>query len=382
MAMRLRAHPPRRPTLALADLRRHHLSVVLEHLVHNGPRSRAALADEVGLTKATISALVTDLLSRELVQERGPVAGGIGRPGIDVCVSTTVVAIGLQVDADGVAACVVDLAGTLRSRHRSDGDHRDLAPGRVLGRLADVAAAAMADIEEAGLWCAGGALAVPGLVAPATGALFVAPNLHWLDVDLTSPQHAMGLPPTLPVGVDNEANLGALAELRHGAGRSASSFVYVSGGVGIGAGLVIGGRVIRGSHGFAGELGHVVVDPSGRSCACGARGCLETIVGAGRRASRPRRADALAVALRNVVHLIDPEAIVLGGTLADDADDLAPMVAERLREQTLGGRWRPCSVVRSSLGVDAALVGAATIALDEVIADPTIVPIDPVTQTA
>ncbi len=368
--------------MGLPDMRRHHLSVVLEHLVRSGPRSRAALAQDIGLTKATVSAVVADLLSRALVEEREPASGRIGRPAIALGVSTSVVALGLQIDADRVEASVVDLAGTVRARHRRGGDHREAEPAEVLGLLRDVTAEAMADVHDEGLWCAGAGLAVPGLVDPETGALFVAPNLHWLDVDLTAPQSLLGLPPSLPVTVDNEANLAALAELRHGVGRQHSSFVYVSGGVGIGAGVVIGGRVVRGAHGFAGELGHVGIDPSGSRCACGERGCLETVVGVGRRASAVRRADALAAALRDVVNLIDPEAVVLGGAFSPGGDELASAVADRLHASTLGARWRPCPVMTSSLGPDAALLGATTTALDAVVADPTIVPVEPLTQTA
>ncbi|MDZ7675301.1 MAG: ROK family transcriptional regulator [Acidimicrobiales bacterium] len=370
-----------RPRMGLLDVRRHHLSLVLDHLVRSGPRSRAALAQETGLTKATVSALVADLLARQLVEEREPVGGRIGRPATDIAVSHTVVALGLQVDADRVAACVLDIAGDIRSRHSRGGDHRDAEPATVLELLREVTAEAMADIEAADLWCAGGALAVPGLVDE-TGELFVAANLHWLDVDLTAPQSRLGLPPSFPIVVDNEANLAALAELRHGLGRDLTSFVYVSGGVGVGAGAVIDGRIVRGANGFAGELGHVVVDPSGVRCACGTRGCLETVVGARRRTSSARRADALAAAFRNVVHLLDPEAVILGGSLAAGDEEIADAVAERLRETTLGGRWRPCPVLGSALGPDAALIGAATVAIDDVIADPTTVPVDPLTQTA
>jgi predicted NBD/HSP70 family sugar kinase len=126
----------------------------------------------------------------------------------------------------------------------------------------------------------------------------------------------------------------------------------------------------------------VVVEPSGTRCACGARGCLETVVGSRRRASASRRADALAAALHNVVHLLDPQAVVLGGGLAGDDGDLAEAVGQRLNATTLGGRWRPCPVRGSTVGPDAALVGAATVALDGVVADPTTVPLDPLSATA
>jgi predicted NBD/HSP70 family sugar kinase len=118
-----------------------------------------------------------------------------------------------------------------------------------------------------------------------------------------------------------------------------------------------------------------VIDPTGKPCACGARGCLETLVGADAGAAPDQLADALAAALRTVVHLFDPEAIVLGGTLAALGETFAQRVGDTLAAVTLGAHWHTCTVRRSLLGADAALVGAATAALDTVLSDPTIVPL-------
>ncbi len=357
----------------LSDVRRHHLSVVLEHLVRNGPRSRAALAQETSLTKATVSALVADLIDRGLVDELDtPNAGRVGRPATDVGVTgNRIGALGLQIDVDGVAACVVDLAGEMRLVHRDPTPNRDLPATQALDRLSRVTERALADAIELGIECIGGALALPGLVDPHSGTLFVAPNLHWFDADLASLAATLHLPPDFPLAVDNEANLGALAELRHGAGQQHRSFVYVSAGGGVGAGIVLDGRVLRGSHGFAGELGHIVIDPAGAPCTCGARGCLETVIGDVSLAPPEQLVGALAAALRTVVHLIDPEAIVLGGALAGLGAGFAHQVGERLAATTLGAHWHACVVLRSSLGPDAALIGAATAALDTIISDPT-----------
>ncbi len=360
----------------LSDVRRHHLSLVLEHLARNGPRSRAALAQETGLTKSTVSALVGDLLARDLVEELDtPRAGRVGRPSVDVGVAGRGLgALGLAIDVDSVAACVVDVTGDVRVTRRRNAANRDARASQVVARLRTVTARAVDAAARLGIRCIGATLALPGLVDATSRTLFVAPNLHWFDADLGALRGDLRLPSELPIAVDNEANLGALAELRHGAGRDLSSFVYVSAGVGVGAGVVVDGRILRGAHGFAGELGHVVVDPDGRRCACGARGCLETVIGADRDATLEHAADALAVALRSVVHLVDPEAVVLGGSLTAYGDTLAARVEDRLHATTLGARWHPCTVHLSTVGSDAPLLGAATAALDTVLADPTLVP--------
>lgn len=371
-------------TMNITDVRRHHLSIVLDHLARNGPRSRATLAQETGLTKATVSLLVADLLDRDLVEELDtPKDGRVGRPATDVAAAgRRVGGLGLEIDVDRVAASIVDLSGEVRAQRVHTGDSRKVRSTSVVDRLRKVAREVLAEADTAGIHCVGGTLALPGLVDPASGTLFVAPNLHWFDVDVASAMKRLELPPALPMTVENEANLAALAELRLGAGQGLSSFVYVSGGIGIGAGIVLDGRLARGAHGFAGELGHVVVDPSGRLCACGTRGCLETIAGAGSDASPDQVAEALATALRSVVHVIDPEAILLGGTFSELGDGFAVTVRDRLHEITLGARWSPCDVRPAALGADATLIGAATMALDGVLADPTIVPTRPATRTA
>jgi predicted NBD/HSP70 family sugar kinase len=357
----------------LGAVRRHHLSLVLESLLHEGPGSRSDLAKRIGLTKATMSALVADLLNRGRAKELDLVAEGrVGRPAAAIApAGWSVGALGLEIGTDGVSACVVDLAGDVRIRRSRGGDNRRSRPGKVLDRVRTVARLALEEAAAAGVHCAGAGLAVPGLVDPATRALFVAPNLHWLDVDLTALDDDLGF----EVRVDNEANLGALAELRHGAARGLQSFVFVSAGVGVGGAVVLDGSVVRGVHGFAGELGHVAVDPAGPTCACGTRGCLEAVIGADASAGHELLAGALATALRSVVHLVDPQAIVLGSALAEH-DRLPEVLGEQLRTNTLGGRWRPCEVRRSTLGPDAAAIGAATTVLDTVLADPTLVPLN------
>lgn len=371
-------------TMDLTDVRRHHLSLVLQRLRREGPRSRAALAQETGLTKATVSALITELLRRDLVTELETTKDGrVGRPGTDVAATGRGIGgLGLQIEVDHVAASIIDLTGAVRAEASHRADNRTAGPKRLIERLRKVAGTALAIADAEGIRCVGGTLAVPGLVDPRSGTLFVAPNLHWFNADLAALTERLGLPESIPLTFENEANLGALAEQRVGVGQDVSSFVYVSGGWGIGAGIILDGRLIRGGHGFAGELGHVMVDALGRPCACGAIGCLETVAGLDAEADDAAVADALAIALRDVVHLVDPEAIVLGGSFAERGERFAATVREQLIASTLGARWSPVDVRPSRLGHDAAIVGAATVALDRILDDPSLVPAVPATRTA
>lgn len=379
----MKVKAPPRSAMGLSELRRHHLSVLLEQLLDNGPRSRAELAEETGLTKATVSSLVTDLLERDLVQELNTQRDGrIGRPGVLVAARMgRVGGIGLQIDRDFIAACVVDFSGNILVQHRRQMDNLSTDPDRIFARLGRIATRVVAEAVQRGIHCVGATLAVPGLVDPGTGTLCLAPNLHWLDADVSELLVRHVFPLGFGAHVENEANLGALAELRCGAGKQLSSFVYLSAGSGVGAGVIIDGYLVRGSHGFAGELGHIVVDPNGSPCSCGANGCLETIVGRPGTTSQVV-AEALAVALRSVVHVVDPEAIILGGRLSNLEEGFSAHLRQSIRTNTLGGRWHPCEVTSSAFGANATLVGAGIRALDDVLTDPTRIPYQPTSQPA
>ena len=206
--------------------------------------------------------------------------------------------------------------------------------------------------------------------------------------------------PGLLLGIDNEANLAALAEHWDGAARDLDDFVCVSGEVGIGGGVFVGGELFRGTHGFGGELGHIMVDPSGARCACGARGCLETVAGrdavlraagvpahdgAAELLARACAGDAralaalagaglaLGVALTAVVNVLDPEAVLLGGYLAPFTPWLEGPVSTELGRRVLASAWSGCEIRAAGLAEGAAARGAAAGVLRAVLADPSLV---------
>ncbi|WP_169985548.1 ROK family protein [Microbispora sp. H10836] len=294
-------------------MRARNLALVLGAVGARGSVTRAALAEITGLTKTTVSKLVGDLIEGGLVVETGTVRDGErGRPGVEIRISgQRVAALGLEVNVDYLAVCVVDLARTVRLRRTQAVDNRAAAPVDVIARLGDLAATVVDEAVEKGLRVVGGVLAVPGPVDMTSGVVHNAPNLGWRDVPLAS---LLRFP--FPVRVENEANLAALGELWFGSGLP--DFLHVSGEIGIGAGLVVRGRLFRGAHGLAGELGHVVVSPGGPPCRCGGRGCLEQYAGQ----------DALLTAVRGAAASIGPAA----GTRQAGASGEVP--AEEPREVT------------------------------------------------
>ncbi|MET7303571.1 ROK family transcriptional regulator [Embleya sp. NPDC005575] len=391
---------PLRPT-HLGTMRERNLALVLGGIARHQPVTRARLAELTGLTKTTVAAQVTTLEGLRLVSGALPVrGGGRGRPGAPVSLAPGPVAgLGLEVNGHYLAACVLDLTHAVRLRESVACDNGGREPHETVAALAALARRITDRAGDAGITLVGTAVALPGVTVEDH---VNAPNLGWEAVPASAlladalPAQALG------IEVDNEANLGALGELWYGAGRGAGSYLYLSGEIGIGAGIVFDGELFRGGHGAAGELGHVVVDPDGPACRCGGTGCLEQVAGLDavlRAAGVPdgtgrceprltellRRLDdrdhhaleavdaagrGLAVALVGAVNLLDPDTVVLGGSHARLAPWLIPPIEKAI---ALGGgklRGRTPVLRASTLGAESAVRGAAGTVLTRILADP------------
>ncbi|MER5886426.1 ROK family transcriptional regulator [Streptomyces sp. NPDC001941] len=391
---------PLGPKADKETVRRHNLSLVLRAVHDEGEATRAGVAARVGLTRAAVSSLVEQLLESGFVTESGKTfSGQAGRPGTMLKVARAGVAgVGVEVNVDYVSVCVVDLAGTDRVRLTEHLDHRGAEPAGVLARAARIADRALESAERQELRPVGVTLALPGLLA--RGTVRQAPNLGWSEVPADA-LFAGALSARLPVRSENEANLAALAELWFGGAGAVRTFLYLTGEIGVGGALVLGGELLRGAHGFAGEIGHAVVDPQGPPCRCGARGCLEQYAGQGALlraagldedsgatgvAELERRAaagEAPAVAaleaagavlgrvLATAVNLFDPEAVVLGGIYRGLAPWLAPAAGAELAARGVSGLWTPeAGRLRASSSAGDAARGAAALVVRDVLADP------------
>ncbi len=349
------------------SLRDHNLGLAMRHVASSPtPMSRADLAGVTGLTKATVSALVDELLAGGLLAEVAPPPRtGAGRPPVGLTLTPKGPAgLGLEVNVDYLAACLLDLTGAQRQLEIRRGDQRGRPPRRVLSDLARLAAETVRAADSEGLRVGGIAVGMPGLV---TGGLVqLAPNLGWRGVEvataLTTRLGSLGISVAdHQVTVDNEANLAALAEL-HAAAQPRPSFLYISGEIGVGAGIVLDGQLLRGTRGYGGELGHVTIRPDGPPCRCGARGCLEAYAnqetllrtagldpGSGverlvelakRGGRRPLAAlgevgSALGVAAAGVVNLLDVDTVVLGGIYAPLSAWLAEPVSREIAQRSI-----------------------------------------------
>ncbi|WP_327004865.1 ROK family transcriptional regulator [Dactylosporangium sp. NBC_01737] len=403
------------PTDQLA-LRRVNLSRTLRHIRTNGPRSRAAIAAATGLHKATVSSLVDELLSRRLVREIGTEhSGSAGRPGRGIALSPDVGAVGIEINVDYLAVHGSDLTGrtVIEKRVSFDAKGRDVE--RCLDDLTQAAQRTLAELVRRGVTPVGLTVAVPGLVDVARGVVVLAPNLGWRDVPVAT-RLAHGLDPDLWIGVDNDANLAALAEYTWGVAAGTDDLVYLTGEVGVGGGVIVNGRLLRGADGFSGEVGHLPLDPGGSRCGCGRVGCWETKVGLAelvrratpdvaygleqgpipdpeeriaevmRRLARGDKAVAAAVAEVGrwlghggaiLVNLFNPRVIVLGGYFAELADHLIPSAQANLARMAVASTAARCHFVASHLGFTAAARGGAGVVVERMIEDPTAVSLAP-----
>ncbi len=413
---RLDRAPGRRQTPAdQATVRRSNLGLVLRHLRDSGSRSRARIAHETGLNKATVSSLVAALTDRGLVSA-GDIdrAGSVGRPGLIVHLDgTAVCGIGVELNVDYAATLVLDLRGEVLFEHLIALDVPALGPDRTLDAVAELVAEASAAAAARGASPVAVTVAIPGLVRSADGVVTYAPNLGWHDVPVLAGLRER-IDPGCPIRVDNDANLSAIAEWVMGSEARTPDLVYLTGEVGIGGGVIVSDQLLRGAGGLSGEVGHTSLGDPRVVCGCGRRGCWETVVGLSallreaadhgdfvhdpardldaRLAEIARRADAgdertlaalgrvgtgLGTGAAVLINLFNPNVIILGGYFAVLGRFLTgPMTAE-LRARVFAPDLAGARVVLSTLGFTAAVRGGAHVALESVFDDPTRVPTVP-----
>jgi predicted NBD/HSP70 family sugar kinase len=376
---------------ATDEVRRRNTGVLLRLLREGGALSRAELARQSGLAKATVGTIVGQLQRAGAVVEGATASNGRGRPGTPLELDGhTLAGLGIEVNLGYVAVTALDLGG--RELWFEERPAPEDGPG--LPDVLRLARDEVAGAEARGISLLGLTVAVPGLIDRARGVVVEAPNLGWHDVPLA--EHLRDeLGDDVPVAVDNDANCAARAESTRGVAVGVDDFVYLTGTVGLGAGIVSGGRVLRGSRGLAGEVGHQPVGDARHRCACGRTGCWEAMVGlralvdatgvalepgedpvayAGRLVgdlgpeleTNEGVRDIAASLGRGVALLnatLDPRMIVLGGSFVPLGPLFVPAIEKAVSRGFSGAG---CTVALSTLGLHAASVGAAVDALDDV----------------
>lgn len=385
------------PAATQDEVRRHNLGRLLRLLHVQGATSRSRLTAMTGLNRSTVRALTAELAAAGLVRESVPEARGrAGRPSILVePESVCTYAIALDVGVEHLIAARIGLGGVVHDRREIRRQKIDHDVRKTLRRVHALVEAMLAAAPPGGV-CVGIGVGVSGVVGAGDGLVRFAPNLGWEDIPLGR-MLSDKLGGRLQVTVGNDGDLGARAEHIRGVAAGFSDVIYISGEVGIGGGIIIGGRPLLGAGGYGGEIGHMCVNPRGRLCRCGRRGCWETEVGeeavliATGAAAGTELADVLAahaagdrrtvngmrkvgewmgLGVVNLVNIFNPEMIVFGGMTRGVFAVTEPGTRKAL-DGALSAPGQQVRLELAALGVDSTVVGAAELAFAPLLDNPT-----------
>ena len=371
----------------LEHARSHNRRVVIETARLHGPLSRAEIARLTGLTSQTVSNIVDELEGAGMLKADAPRTGGRGQPATPLSIDPDgAYSVGLQFDHHGLTAVLVDLAGQVRRRLTAQ--ISDLRPETAVAEMArsvkELRTKARIDWSRV----IGAGLAMPGPFNPAGQRLMGPTSLPgWDDPDVDAIARRIGL----PLLIENDAKAAAIGEHLHGRAKRLNSFVYLFVGMGLGTGLFVDGHIYKGAGRNAGEIGHIVVEPEGRPCHCGNRGCLERYVSlraayesvgikgfdrdtpeelSHRLAAGDRKVmDWLRSTLRPLRHainvleaMLDPETIILGGVMTEP---LLRWIAEHLPPLAVSVADHPgrpmARLIVGAAGPDTPALGAAAL---------------------
>jgi glucokinase-like ROK family protein len=376
------------------------LALILHTLRTDAPLSRAEIAATTGLNKATVSSMIRDLLQNDFVREleNGQAPAEVGRPAIMIEPNPEAgTFIGAEINVDFISIVIANFSVEILSRRFESTSHLH-SQEAILQRFLFLLHEAVQQAQGSGRPLFGIGVGVPGLVDVRTGQLIFAPNLNWQDVDL---RRLIQERVDVPVYVMNEANQAALGERYFGAGITSSYMLYVSFGIGIGGGIVSTGALVEGATGFAGEVGHMAVEREGLRCNCGSRGCWETVAGSGALLRRvreavskgqdtwlvtatsgdlarleiglvveaARRGDSVAldalhetavwmgIGLANLMNILNPERVVIGGPLSEAQAFVLPVIRETVAERAWDQVSDRAEIVMAAHGRDATVLG-------------------------
>jgi len=392
-------------------VRQINLSAILNQLARHAPVSRAGLAETTGLNKTTVSSLVSELIERQFVHEVGIKSAGMGRPAVLLTLNPQAgFIVSAEIGVDFILVICTNFAPGIVWRHEVH-TNPTLGKRAILDRTLALLHQAIDMGRQSCDKLLGMAVGIPGLVDQGTGTLLFAPNLKWENVPLYK---ILRDEFDTPLYVDNEANLAALGEHFFGAARGYEEVLYISAGVGLGGGILHGGRVVSGVTGVGSEFGHMTMDPDGELCNCGNRGCWETLVsqqalfryirdaisqGHSSKLSElsmsdmdgltvpivveaARAGDSLAldaldrvghhlgIGIASLVNALNPELIVFGGIMSLAGDFLMPVVSDEMKNRALRWNRAATKVVLAQHGFNACVMGGVAAVYQAILAQP------------
>ena len=379
---------PKRQTANHNLIRRINRSLILHQLRTAAPQSRATLAEHTGLTRSTVSSLVDELIADNLIHETGIGPSRGGRRGTLLALNPEGgCAIGVEITADAVLVMLTDFVA--QPRWQEGFTLETTEPEHVISRTETLIETALRyNAAHDAMKPLGIGLGIVGLVDTAAGVLKRATNLDWTDIPFRARWEERF---HLPVYVGNEASIATLGENYFGAAQGYSDFIYLKiARSGIGAGVFVNGALYHGTDGYAGEVGHMVVDMSGPACACGSRGCWEAVLrqalasvaDTGALVEQAQRGHAEAerilqrvievnaVGIASLVNIFNPQMVVLGGTVGQALAPVLPEIRRRVSEHTITPDAQSVELVASQITSNACALGAVALVLDDILGEP------------
>ncbi|WP_374723499.1 ROK family protein [Calidifontibacillus erzurumensis] len=364
--------------------------LVLSTILAFAPISRAEIASQLGLNKATVSSLVNELLDEELIYESGPGESSGGRRPVMLLFNERAgYAIGVDIGVNYILGIVTDLTGTIvyeEKRNLQKVEYQEL-----ISIIHEMIAHLIENVPPSRYGVVGIGIGVPGIVDK-NGKVLLAPNLRWKDVDLLNKLKERF---HYPILIENEANAGAYGEKKFGLGQDFSNIIYVSAGIGIGVGIILNHDLYRGFHGYAGESGHMTIVADGEKCTCGSTGCWEAYASEHALLQQAKQNKRLAnksldelmklaekqdkdtielfqkigtylgIGISNLIKTFNPQQIIIGNTLANAEKWIEKPMMESVKKQTLFFYWNDLAIDFSKLSTHSTALGVAAFVIEE-----------------
>ena len=368
-------------------------SLVLKKIINHSPISRAAVAQEVGLNKGTVSSLVNDLLEDQLIYESGPGKSSGGRRPVMLLFNEKAgYSIGIDIGVNYLLGVLTDLSGNICNEREVT--FKNLSYEEIESQLFNTIDYLMASAPKSPHGVIGIGVGVPGIVDN-SGEILLAPNLKWKNLNL---KLILESKYKIPVIIENEANAGAYGEKKFGAGQDSEDIIYVSAGIGIGVGLILNGSLYKGSNGFSGELGHMTIQVNGPTCRCGNKGCWELyaseqalLTAAEKMQLAPLKGkeldlnglmafaeqgdkkvvslfeqagDYLGVGINNIINSFNPQQVIIGNRMASSSKWLNKTLTDRVSNQALWFQQNNLTICFSELGAFSSALGVSAFSIE------------------
>ncbi|MEI2464325.1 ROK family transcriptional regulator [Niallia taxi] len=359
-------------------------SLVLSQIINHAPLSRADIAQRSGLNKGTVSSLVAELIEEKLINESGPGESSGGRRPVMLHFNHGAGhTIGIDLGVNYILGVLTDLSGNIVV-HKNEA-YKNTSYEDTISRVVNIIKFLINAAPPSPYNIVGIGVGTPGIIDK-KGTLLLAPNLGWHDIPFQTELEKIF---QIPVIVENEANTGAYGEKQFGVGQHADNLIYISAGIGIGAGIIINGELYSGFTGYSGEVGHMTIDRNGAKCTCGNKGCwelyaseqallskansknlpkeigLDDIISLAKEGNKEiletlaEIGENLAVGIINIIHAFNPEQIIIGNRLASCKQWLEPKVKEVIQQYTSPFNQTDIRIDFSSPSMPVSAIGAS-----------------------